>query len=193
MRNSNMDFPTETRRVVMDIYDIPVDTPMNEMPKDMKFSGKLISAVPVFGDHMDDNNKISSKEDYNVSDHEYSDNQYTFDEQVYANLLDIEPDELSNEIICASRATDLMLSDNIKANKEYLNDILAEHNNADLFNLTYSMRLKNFGVAKQLGVQLASIVANALEHNVQSTIYAIDQARHSERRQLYRLIKNENS
>lgn len=162
--------PTETRRVVMDVYDVPVGVPIGEIPKDVFLNGKLVSAFPVMMDGPSDSS-VCREDCCNNCDRVYG---FEASGQVQSEYQDFEAH----------------LSNNMMENRIGLNEMIFSDgdDNEDILYAADAARMRNLYMYSELTNRFKSMLANILEHNVQVTQQMVYNARKDDRKLLYTLI-----
>ena len=166
---------TETRRVVMDVYNVPVDTPTNEVPEDFLLNGKIISAVPV----LDENSVPSAVQTVDCcpvwdGDCEECDRVYGF--------------KASGEVQSVCLDFESHLPDNLISNRFELEDHIRSEGDIDIIASADASRMRNLYVYNEMVHQFKNMLSTLLEHNVQSTQQMVAATRGMDRKLLYTLI-----
>lgn len=157
--------PTETRRVVMDVYDVPAGVPIGEIPKEVFLNGKLISAIPV----IENDPPVCDCEDCDECDRVYG---FEASGEVQSECLDFESH----------------LPDNLLNNRFDLEDHIRSEGDIDILASADASRMRNLYVYNEMVHQFKNMLSTLLEHNVQVSEQMIASARNEDRKLLYTLI-----
>ena len=166
---------TETRRVIMDVYNIPVDTPTNEVPEDLLFNGKLISAVPV----LNENSVPPVVQTVDPCPLWYGDCDEC--DRVYGF-------KASGEVLSTCIDFETHMPENLINNRFELEDHIRSEGDIDILASADAARMRNLYIYNEMVHQFKNMLSTLLEHNVQVSEQMIASARHEDRKLLYTLI-----